>query len=204
MKAMKPKGNDYPPIPAGTHTAVVYGIVDEGTQYSERFNKSSPKVRIMFELPKVRIDIQKDGEESKNVPRVTSKEYTLSLHDKSNFTKDCTSLRGTGFSPEELKNGYDPCGLMGVNCLLQIVHTKKDDKVYANIGSIVPLPIGTENIQAESEQIYYDMDQHGFNFPENLHSWLVDIIKKSEEYVQYHQQVGQDHYDPDNPDDIPF
>ena len=92
MRATKPKGSDYPPIPAGTHQAVIYGVVDEGTQYSERFNKTAPKVRVLFELPKVRIDIEKDGEPTKNVPRVTSQEYTLSLHEKSGFSIACASL----------------------------------------------------------------------------------------------------------------
>ena len=204
MRATKPKGTDYPPIPIGTHHAVIYGIVDEGTQYSEMFNKSSPKLRIMWELPNVRINVEKEGEPTKDLPRVTSKEYTLSLHKKSNYTSDCISLRGTGFSPEELKNGHNPHELMGINCLLSIVHTTKDDKTYANIGSIVPLPIGTETIEAESDEIYYDMDEHSFNFPENLHDWLVDIIKKSEEYKQYHQQTGQDYPDSVDEGDIPF
>ena len=31
---------------------------------------------------------------------------------------------------------------------------RKDGKTYANIGSIVPLPIGTPTLEAESEQIY--------------------------------------------------
>ena len=211
MKATKPEGSSYPPIPAGTHKAIIYGIVDEGTQYSERFNKSSRKVRIMWELPGVRIDIQKDGEPDKNVPRVTSKEYTLSLHEKSNFTKDCVSLRGSGWDTVELEAGYDPVNLMGIPCLLQIVHTTKDGKTYANIAGIVPMPIGDSTIKGEIEQIYYDIDVHGFNFPENLHSWLVDIIKKSEEYQQPVSQVEQDHPSADESeivhdghDDIPF
>ena len=211
MRAKKPEGSTYPPISAGTHQAVIYGIVEEGTQYSERFNKSSPKVLIMWELPKVRIDIEKEGEPAKNVPRVTSREYTLSLHEKSNFSKDCLSLRGSGFSPEEIKAGYNPFDLMGINCLLQIVHVRKDEKVYANISSIVNLPIDMEPIEAESDRIYYDMDEHGFNFPDNLHSWLIDIIKQSGEYKEYsqsisqdHRETGQDHPDSVDDDDIPF
>ncbi len=208
MKATKKAGNSYPPIPAGTHQAVIYGIIDEGTQYSEKYNKSSPKVRVLFELPKVRIDIEKEGEVTVNVPRVTSQEYTLSLHEKSGLSIACASLLGRGWTEDEIEFGYDPKGLMGINCLLQVVHKHKDKKTYANINGIVSLPEGMPELKAEIETIWYDMEEHGFSFPEKMHDWIADIIKQSAEYKEHTQPSGANpEYDGNYipPDDsVPF
>ena len=114
----------YPPIEAGTHRAVCIAVIDLGTQYSEYYAKYSHKVVIAWELPEIRIDIEKDGE-TKNLPRVISKTYVVSTHEKANFTKDLTSWRGRPFTKEERDNFYI-FKVLSANCLLQVIHNKKN------------------------------------------------------------------------------
>ena len=39
-------------ISSGTHVARCYGIIDLGTQYSEKFGKWANKIMLQFELPR--------------------------------------------------------------------------------------------------------------------------------------------------------
>jgi hypothetical protein len=48
MRAPVPKKPD--PVPEGLHEAICYGLYDLGTQRSEEFKKSSPKLLIQWEL----------------------------------------------------------------------------------------------------------------------------------------------------------
>ena len=133
----KGNGKDFEPIPEGMHHAICYGLYDLGTQYNERFGKSAHKVLIQWELPNQRIEIEKDNE-TLDLPRATSKIYTLSLHEKSNLKKDLASWRGKSFTPEELE-GFDLRAILGINCTLQIIHNKKDGNTYSNVATIVPI-----------------------------------------------------------------
>lgn len=62
---------------AGTYPAICYGLVDLGEQYSETYDKWSPKILILFEIPGETLEI--NGEE---VSRTMSKSYTMSLNEK--------------------------------------------------------------------------------------------------------------------------
>ena len=83
-----------PPVSVGSHQAVCYGVVAIGTQPSEKYTPRK-KVVILWELPHERGDFG----EKKNVPRVISKRYTLSLSsDKATLRKDLENWRGKPFS----------------------------------------------------------------------------------------------------------
>ena len=67
---------------------------------------------------------------------LTSRKFTLSLHKKSTLRGFLTSWRGQAFTAEELA-GFDIEVLVGVNCLLQVIHTPGREKgdVYATVVS---------------------------------------------------------------------
>ena len=123
-----------PPMPEGVYTAVCYSVVDVGHQYSEKYEKDSHKVVVSWEIPEQRVDVERDGKKL-NLPRVISKRYTLSLGDKAILRKDLEAWRGKAFTGPEL-GGFALEKLIGAACQLQVIHTQKDSKTYANVGGL--------------------------------------------------------------------
>lgn len=167
---------EYEPIPEGVHVARCVSIIDIGTHYNKKFDNTSHKVLIQWELPEETLEI--NGEKQ---PRIYTQDYGLSLHKKSNLRKHLEAWRGKSFTDEELK-GFDLKNVLGVQCQLQIVHNKVNDKIYANLASIMSCP-KTMSIAAQvTKSIYLDWESEAFK--ENLlllPQWIQDKIKDSEE-----------------------
>ncbi len=180
--------NDRPkqePIPVGLHKAVCYSIVDYGTQETAYGPKH--QMKITFELPDIRMEYEKDGKMI-NSPRVIStRNLTISTHERSNMGKLLKEWLGTP------SDNFDTASLLGLNAQLFVVHNEVDETTYANIQSIVPLSEGMEHKQNENPLIDYEIKRDGTDFPPNLPDWQKDIITKSPEYKNA---------DPDN--EIPF
>jgi len=139
LTAKDPGGAGYTPPEEGVFQAVCYGLFDLGLQYSEKWDKTAHRVLLSWELPEQRMEIERDGK-TLNLPRAISREYTLSLHKKAQLRKDLEAWRGRIFTAEELA-GFDLQKILGSNCMIQVLHTKKDDKTYANItGGVVMSP----------------------------------------------------------------
>ena len=79
-------GSDFKPIDPGVYYAVLYGLIDLGTQHNEFWNTYQRKCMFIWEVPSERIDV--DGDDK---PRVISKEYTLSLSEKAHLRHDLVS-----------------------------------------------------------------------------------------------------------------
>ncbi len=182
MTLIAKEGSTFEPVSEGVHQAVCDAIFDLGTQYSEVFGKSAHKAVIIWELPGERIQVERDGE-TLDLPRVVSKQYTLSLGDRANLRKDLESWRGKTFTPEELK-GFDIHKLMGANCMIQIIHKSKDGRTYANISAILPLYKGLIKQDSENPEVVYSLDQG--EPPESTPKWIVDLIHKSQEWQETH------------------
>lgn len=201
----KPK-SDLPPIPAGMHHAILYSVVDLGTQYSKFYDKSSYKVAFTWEFPMVRGEFEKDGEK-KDLPRALSKTYTYSMHEKASLYKHLKSWWGRELTGEEVV-GFDLGDLAGHNATLQIMHTSKDDRIYANIESVLPLMPNMSELAPENALVVYDRHKHGTNIPDGVPKWLREKIEDSPEYKNLagkQERVSQDPVDePDLDDDIPF
>lgn len=167
-------GQKFDPIPEGVYVAVPYSIVDIGEQFSERFNNSLRKVMITWELPQELIDVQ--GELK---PRCISKEYTLSLSEKSNLRRELESWRGKKFNDEELL-GWDLKNILGKGCQIQILH---NDKGYANISAIMSLPKGTKIDPPINDIVYFDLEEeNALEQIGKLPNWVQEKIRKSETY----------------------
>lgn len=196
-------GGDFTPTPQGTHIAVCNMVVDLGKQRGEYQGVANikHKVFIRWELPHERLTwTDRDNVEHEG-PRVISKTYTLSLHENSALRADLVGWRGKNFSPEE-EMAFDVSKLLGVPCMITVVHNKSGDKTYANVQSVSGVPRGMEKPGApEIAPILYDSD--------NLSSWdkLPERLqKKIQEQVIEHQQGGNNGfaYDSDLDDDVPF
>jgi len=182
LTARVPEGNtDFEPIEAGVQQAICVRYYDLGTQHFEweGREKSARRVRLMWEVPDSRIEI-----EGKDLPRAISKEYTLSLHKKANLRIDLESWRSRIFTEEELE-GFDLDNILGVNCMLNVIHKTNDRGTFANIASVMPLMKNMEKLTPENPLVSFNFDNPDFRIPDNTPQWIEDKIKESDEWAAY-------------------
>lgn len=125
-------GGEYQAAPAGVHQAVCCDVVDLGMVETEwqGTKKTAHKVRVIWQID-ARMD---DGR-----PFTVSSRYTASLHEKARLRADLQSWRGRAFTADELA-AFDLEKLIGAGCLLNVVHTARNGRTYADIVAIMPLP----------------------------------------------------------------
>jgi len=148
----KANESKFDPISEGIHLATCIAVIDLGEQYSNLYDNTQRKVLVTFELHDETVTV--DGEE-KN--RFVSREYTVSLGDKATLRKDLESWRGKRFTDQELQ-GFDLKNILGKPCQVQIIHTDKQGKVYANIAAIVSVSKAIQVAKPQSELTYFDFD----------------------------------------------
>jgi len=128
-------------------------------------------------------------------PYTVSSRYTASLHEKSRLRADLQSWRGRAFSAEELA-AFDLEKLIGVGCLLNVVHTARNGKQYADIVAIMPLPKQTPKLTVSPDfvrQLFRQMDGRGSGRQPDSYAPAQSVG---------HQLAAQ--VDEVNVDDIPF
>ena len=182
----KNNGTQMDPIPAGVHIAVCYGIVDLGTQFNEKFNKSVRKVLLLWELPQCRGEFERDGKKL-NLPRAISRRYTLSLSEKANLRRDLESWRGKKFTAPELA-GFDVQAVLGAACQMQIVHEAgSDGKTYAQISAIMALPKGTARPKPENPTLVFSFEgvTSAPVLPLTMPDWIREVIAESAEWKRF-------------------
>jgi len=133
-------GQKREPIPQGNYVARCYQMIEIGTvkEEFEGVSKTARKVRLGWELPtELRVFDETKGEQ----PLVISGEYTISMHEKSKLRAFLQSWRGVAFSEDEAK-AFDITKLLGVPCMLNIIHKVTPNGTYSNIASISPMPKG--------------------------------------------------------------
>ena len=178
-------GGDFTPIPEDLHLAICYGIWDLGSQFTNFSDHPVHQVVIVWELPEVRGEFERDGKKM-DLPRAISQKYTVSLHEKANLRKALESWRGKKFTEEELK-GFDLKKLLGVPCQIQVLHNVKDGKTYANVGAIIKAPQG-KKIAPENPLTFFSFED-GKDIPLNTPQWIKDIITKAEEFKGMRQDT---------------
>lgn len=211
----------FEPIPAGVYAARCYSMVHIGTvkETIEGREKILNKVRIGWELPTEKKVFQ---EEKGEQPHVISKEFTLSMHPKASLRKLLEAWRGKAFSDDEAKS-FDITKLLGVACMLNIIHKVKGENRYAEISTITGLPKGMEvppQINNNFE-FNYDVPFDQVKF-DTLPEWIREKMKTSTEYKAAHHQYNPEQiaameseayyknvsadadFGTDGPDDLPF
>lgn len=177
-------------IPAGNYIARCYQMIHIGTveELIMGTAKSLNKVRIGWELPEEKKVFSPERGEQ---PFVISKEFTLSMNEKSNLRKLLASWRGRDFTEDEAKE-FDITKLIGVPCMLNVIHkpSKTDpSKIYEEIGSISPMPKGMKcppQINATSVLEYTD-----FNWA--IYDSLPDFIKVKVQSSAEFQEMQSPH-----------
>lgn len=161
-------------IPAGTHVARCYGVIDLGTQYSEKFGRWANKIMIQFELP---ADLTDDGH-----PSVISKTYTLSLNDKASLKKDLESWLGRPVTADEKRDGFALGSMLGAACLLSILHGENAEKAYAYIAGVMSVPEGMVVPDAVNPVVLYDIKGGEDAVYAKLSDWVKNLIQQSRQF----------------------
>lgn len=175
------------PVPEGVHVGCCYLVSDLGHQLSEKYGTEKRAVVIGFELPEIRITVERDGQ-PKDLPRAASRRFTLSLGEKAELRKFLQSWRGKSFTEQELQ-GFDLKNLLGAPALVQIVHEHKPDgRTVARIASVMALPKGTPRPKPENEPQWFSFEEcdptKPFTFPANLPEWIVKTLEQSREWKE--------------------
>lgn len=195
-------------IPAGNYIARCYQMLQIGTVEEIVMGavKTLNKVRIGWELPtELKVFNPEKGEQ----PFTISKEFTLSMHEKSNLRKLLASWRGKDFTEEEAES-FDITKLLSVPCMINVIHkpAKSDPtKVYEEISNVSPMPKGVKCPNQINQTMcleYESFDQELFN---SLPDFIKTKIQSSAEYKEM-RQPGERHLtanDITEPiDDLPF
>ena len=167
-------------VPAGTHFARCYsmihiGVVEWEFQGEKKF---SNKVRLTWELP---YEMRDFGGEQK--PLVISKEYTLSMHEKSNLRKDLEMWRGKVFTNKEL-GSFDVTDLLGKTCNISVIHkVAKNGNEFAQVGGVSAIQKGVEVLEQFNPTFIFNYGDHfDLDWLDSQPEWIQEQIKSSEDY----------------------
>ena len=208
----KSSGEKIPPIGEGTYQAICTVIIDLGLQRSEKFEKTYPKIMIMWSFPTETITVKEE-----ELPRVISKEYTNSLGEKSNLTRDLQAWRGKNFTQEEL-SGFNLINVLNIPCLMQIIYDERNGNIYPKISSIMALPKDMQKSEKELQNIVFDFDtKETWNNYHNIPIWIQNKIKTAtnyetsglKEFVEKYENMVKENNDSNDgviapDDDLPF
>ena len=173
----KSEGNtSIPKLENGVYTAISSMMIDIGSQKSVLDNNIRRKFIMVWNVVEEFIEVNKE-----KLPRVMSKEYTLSLNEKSNLRKDLQAWRGQAFTEEELQ-GFDILNVMNKPCQLQIINEEKNGKTYNNISAIMAMPKGMTVSTLDEITIFITNNAETWQNWEKIPKWIQDKIKKSEGY----------------------
>ena len=177
MKAPTSGGGDFELPPAGLTVGTCFKVIDLGTQ--EGSYKGKPKLNhqilVAFELPKHRMQFEKDGVE-KDLPMSISKRYNLTFSAKARLRQDMEQWYGKKFDDKQIEasGGFDPSKILGRPAQIMIVHS--EDGKYANIEGLMPLAEGMAAPDQENPSVLFDLDDIDWDiwdsFTDGMQSWI--------------------------------
>lgn len=137
-------------LPEGKHNAVCYRIIDIGTHMELKFGSTTEyeKKHTVIFFWETLDEKMEDGR-----PFGVNRWYKLSLHEKSTLYRDLDTWKG-GITNEELA-GLDLTQLLGVNCVLNIVH---NDKGRAKVKAVHRLDDSV--LPTVNESFAFDIDTY--------------------------------------------
>jgi hypothetical protein len=180
-------GDGFQQLDPGSYIARCVSVIDLGVQDTPWGGKE--KVYISFEVPSERVEWEKDGQKHEG-PAFVGSRYTNSINEKAILGQHLTSWRGKPFTDDE-RQGFDLFNVLGAPCMINIVHTEKNGKTYANIQSIMRLPKGMECPPAESELIgYTPMDEAKAGNFDKLMEWQQKLVRAGYKMAEGSTVIG--------------
>jgi hypothetical protein len=175
-------GKEFEIAPQGNHVARVYQIIHVGTIPSEWQGQVRDRdvVRIGFELP---LELRKFGEDETEKPMVISSgNLTNTMGEKSKLRPLVEGIIGTRLDKEEAEF-FELTDILGMACMINIVHDQKGEKTYARIASAAPVPKGVKVPDAINEAWVLDFNDNWSDMQYRaLPDFLKDMIATSKEY----------------------
>ncbi|WP_342150256.1 phage replication initiation protein, NGO0469 family [Methylorubrum sp. SB2] len=205
MKPLKSSGGFQQP-PAGPHPAILFAIIDLGTQEGTHKGKVTKRRKILM-----RWELHGEGcEMDDGKPMSQAERFTLSSHQKGNLRKFMEAWRSKAFTDDEFEN-FDLRNMLGKPCIL----TLTEDGDYMNVNGITKLMAGMTTPEQVNPSLYFSLapgefEPHVFD---GLSDKLKELIRKSPEYVAATHPMGTEgvggspmNISTDAPfdDDIPF
>jgi len=178
IQATSAPARDFEIAPAGNHVAICYAMVDLGQQHVVFNNeeKWQRKVYIGWELSNEQMA---DGR-----PFMVSRQFTMSLHEKSTLRAILESWRGRPFTDDELM-GFDLKNILSKPCMVNVVHaTGNNGRTYANVKSIATMPKGMPVPEQINPTMLFEFGDQGFDEDKYiaLPQWLQTKISESKDY----------------------
>lgn len=165
--------------PEGAHIARCIQIIDKGTTFDEKWGNKKRKVQFVFELPN---ELAVFKEENGEQPFIVKTIFNLNMGEKSSLRKFVESWAGKKMSDKQAAD-FDIIKLLGLAAMLNIAHNGKEDRTYANIMSISPLPKGMQAPSAINPLLSYDTTEHDEATFSKLPEFIQEDIRKSDEWI---------------------
>ena len=171
---VKSEGNsEIKQLEPGVYTGIASAIIDLGIQENTMFGKKQRKVMIVWNIVGETVTVNDE-----EMPRVMSKEYTMSLGEKSTLRKDLEAWRGRPFSTDEL-NGFDLTNILNVPCQLQINQQEKNGKTFVSIAAIMAIPKGMKVEEIDNAYFFDTYDSNTWENYDKIPNWIKEKIKKA-------------------------
>lgn len=182
MSLTAKRGVTREPVPRGMYPARLYKIFHYGTIPGGYEGKLTNTVRFDWELPtKMKVFDPEKGEQ----PLSISKDYTLSMNEKSNLCKDLESWEGDSFKDDDEAERYNILDLIGRECMINVAHktAKSSGNVYAYVASITPMPEGMECPLPINPPFIWDYNENfDHDILDNMNEFFQKKIMSSQEY----------------------
>lgn len=162
----------YPRLTDGTHLARIYQVVDLGMQERTDWETKEPTdpknmVMVSWEIPGETIEIEEEDGTTTTKPKVISKEYVLSTHEKAGLMKLLGAIAPKATSLAELLN---------VPCMLQIGSTSTGN---AKVANVMACPAGIDVKELFNESVFFDFDNFDQGLFDTLYNWQQEKIKSA-------------------------
>lgn len=211
MKLFKTTQKVFKTVPAGSHLARLYKIIDVGTQMNDYKGQITyPRKAIFF--------FEIHGEDSQGEPITTDdgkplsvmREYTASLDERGKLSQMLKQWLGS-----DVPNGFSPKELLGKFGMANISNTTKNDRTYANLDGVSPVP----SIYAKTglpagfnDLLFFSMESFDSVVYESFPNWIKEKIQRSPEFrriaggdkVQTAKSDVPADFDDRFNDDVPF
>lgn len=202
-------GGNFKKAPIGNHIGRCYQMIDLGTQTSKGGQFAGNVARKIYVTWEVLGD-DADGQpmtvdiNGKKMPLTISKEYTLSMHEKSTLRKELAAWRGKAFTDEEAKV-FDITKLVGAYCMVNVTHKESNGKEYANVAGLSPLPAALKNSKPAGVHapVIFEIENPDMNIFESLPEWIQNKIREAPEWENAHQMETEGASD-EQDGDVPF
>ena len=165
-------------IPEGTFMARISSIIDLGIQDQTDWQTGEPtdpkaRVLVTWELPTETIEVEHNDGTKEDLPRLISKEYTLSNYDQSNLMKLIGILKPKLVELTEL---------LDMTCMVSIGSTSNGN---AKITAVVQPPSGMPIADLSKPASFFDFDAPEEELFMSLPNWVRTKVRDANNYTGF-------------------